>query len=62
MICMYELCSNLVFIIMYILLDYEASMSANHSWVNISFSLWLRALTNQGPELQCLLKVKQDLS
>ena len=59
---MYELCSNLVFIILYILLDDEASINANHSWVNISFSFWLQALTNQGPELQCLLKVKQDLS
>ena len=44
---MYELCSNLVFIILYILLDDEASIDANHSWVNISFSFWLQALTNK---------------
>ena len=44
---MYELCSNLVFIILYILLDDEASINANHSCVNISFSFWLQALTNQ---------------
>ena len=44
---MYELCSNLVFIILYILLDDEASINANHSCINISFSFWLQALTNQ---------------
>ena len=38
---------NLVFIILYILLDDEASINANHSWVNIYFSFWLQALTNQ---------------
>ena len=38
---------NLVFIILYILLDDEASINAKHSWVNILFSFWLQALTNQ---------------
>ena len=41
---MYKLCSNLVFIILYILLDDEGSINANHSCVNISFSFWLQAL------------------
>ena len=44
---MHELCWNLVFIILYILLDDEASINANHSWVNISFNFWLQTLTNQ---------------
>ena len=30
---MYELCSNLVFMILYILLNDKASINANHSWV-----------------------------
>ena len=44
---MYELCSNFVFIILYILLDEEASINANHSCVKMSFSFWVQALTNQ---------------